>query len=68
MTVWRYYLPNRPPVPGAVPKDGLVNVHDGNIMWGTFDFYGYVEYNRKLTKQEVDDYELVEGGEHNYEV
>lgn len=61
-TVYRYYLPERPPVPGSIPKGGIVDVHDGKVMWGTFDFYGYVDYNRELTDKEVSDYELIAGG------
>ena len=60
-TVWRYYTPFRPPMPGAVPRDGLDRV----VSWDwpqSFDgvsSWGYAEYTRCLTDKEVNDYELV---------
>ena len=61
MSLYRYYCKYRPPMPGGIPREGLIYVHsydnvqsvDGVTAWG------YVEYSRKLTEREVDDYELV---------
>lgn len=62
--VYVYYTPQRPPAPGTIPKRGLLNAH-------TFADRSYVEqigrrvwgmafYNRKLTREEIEDYELIE--------
>ena len=60
-TRWIYRCRMRPPSPGAVPMDGLINCDftekislQGNHYWGT------VTYNRRLTKKEVAEYELEE--------
>ena len=59
---YRYYLTQRPPMPGAVPE--------GNKVIGAEDFvtkrevpmigeaYGYVEYDHPLTNKQIRDYEL----------
>lgn len=67
MTVFRYGLTERPPVPGALPKAGLLHAAesygmapDGSICWG------FGDYNRKLTAEEIENYELVYI--HSYEV
>lgn len=60
-TLYRYYCPFRPPMPGAVPMKDLEHA----VMWDwpqSFDgvsSWGYVEYTRCLTDKEVDDYELI---------
>ena len=66
--VYRYLCTNRPPMPGGIPK-GAANVEcfepyrtedpGGHpcIVWGA------VEYTRKLTEDEVADYELIFDGE-----
>lgn len=58
-TLWAYRCLMRPPMPGAVPKDGLVEcdfverfTKSGKHYWGR------VFYSRKLTDKEVADYEL----------
>ena len=58
-----YYCRNRPPMPNAVPHDGLVEiecygeriyVHDiDNMAWGV------AVYNRELAPWEVMRYELI---------
>ena len=59
--VHRYYTLYRPPMPGAVPRDGLsrsecfdsrMEVEPGIRAWG------FVEYIRELTEKEVIEYEL----------
>lgn len=60
-TVYRYYTPYRPPMPGAVPRDGLDRVvcYDERMAIGNSIYaYGYAEYFRPLTDQEISDYEL----------
>ena len=42
--------------PGCQPKDGLVQRHDDT----TGKYYDILEYNRKLTEKEIQDYELDE--------
>lgn len=59
--VYRYYTLYRPPMPGGIPK-GAVEVRTmgsrpyiseiGHTAWG------YVDYDRPLTRQEIRDYEL----------
>lgn len=49
----------RPPGPGAVPADGLsfCTFREGTTLGGKH-FWGSVVYNRKLTPEEIDRYEL----------
>lgn len=61
MKIYRYGCPERPPVPGAVPRDGLINLFSAdepdekctNCRWG------WVEYRRLLTAEEIEQYELI---------
>lgn len=58
-----YYMTQRPPAPGAMPKRGLIKSYEyegrlfveaiGRKAWGS------VVYDRELTAEEIDDYELV---------
>lgn len=59
--VWRYYLRFRPPMPGAIPKNGIDRVvsFDWPQSFDGVSSWGYVEYTRCLTDKEIDDYELV---------
>ena len=60
---WWYYMTQRPPAPGAQPKRGLVKCFEyddrlyveaiGRKAWGS------VVYDRPLTAEEIDEYELV---------
>jgi len=63
----RYYLTQRGPGPGALPRSGT------NLITGVEDFgnriyveeinrraWGYVEYEKPLAIKEINDYELVE--------
>lgn len=60
MILYRYYTRFRPPMPGAVPRDGLKAIDDygtrlevqGIKAWGSAD------YTRPLTEEEIDHYEL----------
>lgn len=60
MKVYRYYCKFRPPMPGGIPREGLVNT--GEYDWPqSFDgvrAWGFAEYNRELSSKEIDDYEL----------
>lgn len=62
MEVYRYYCRLRPPMPGGIPRLGLV--HTGEYDWpqsfdGVTGVWGFADYNRILTDKEVNDYELV---------
>ena len=62
----RYYCTQRPVGPGTYPKEGareIVNFNRrmpvesiGRMAWG------YIEYDRELTEEEADDFELVRAG------
>ena len=66
----RYYLTQRPPMPGAFPKPAdnrVLSVESfdektycmqiGQLAWG------YIEYEHPLSEQQVSSYELVKGGQ-----
>lgn len=61
---YRYYLTQRPPSLGCQPN-GAVNIVTYNeityIVAIRYGAYGYAEYDRKLTDQEISEYELIEG-------
>ena len=60
-TVYRYYTPFRPPLPGAVPRQELDRVwcYDSRQNVGNgVCAYGFAEYFRPLTEKEISDYEL----------
>lgn len=61
-TVYRYYTIYRPPMPGAIPRQGLVRVgsYDYKQSIGGVGAWGFAEYDRPLTEKEVYDYELAE--------
>ena len=62
MTYYNYYMTMRPPMPGAQPTMGLVNIVDlGGEYISHIEHRAYarLEYNRPLTEKEIDDYELV---------
>lgn len=62
----RYYSTQRPLEPGCCPRAGVQDVH--NFDKKTFckeigrEAWGYIDYNRELTPEEVEDYELTLGG------
>lgn len=57
--VFRYATLLREPGPGAVPKNGLIccGYTKGNTPKGRFA-WGWADYERKLTDEEVSQYEL----------
>lgn len=62
--MYRYYLLQRPPSLGCQPG-GAVNIHTYDeityIVAIRYGAYGYAEYERELTEQEINEYELIEG-------
>ena len=61
MTVYRYYCKMRPPAPGAIPKRNLIATVAKHIdIPGHNHFmWGYAEYLKPLTDEEIEEYELV---------
>lgn len=62
-----YYLPYRPPAPGTHPIYGLADLNDfGEKMYVreiNREAWGKLVYKRKLSDQEVYNWELVPGKE-----
>ncbi len=63
MDTYRYLCPERPPMPGGIPK-GAVSVDYTEFTYedtggGTHHIWGAVEYDRELTDKEIQDYELI---------
>jgi len=61
--MYSYYMTQRPPQIGAMPRKGLVEIDefDGKpfieeIGW---DAWAKITYDRELTPDEVSDYELI---------
>lgn len=58
-----YYMTQRPPMPGAQPKEGLVNIEsfDGRPYIEEIDHeaYALLTYDRVLADSELREYELV---------
>ncbi|MBR1561216.1 MAG: hypothetical protein IJ646_13345 [Clostridia bacterium] len=61
MKVYRYYCQFRPPMPGAIPRNSVVNTasFDYKQSFNGIGCWGWVEYSRELTEKEISDYELV---------
>ena len=62
--MFRYYLTQRPPMPGAVPKHPGMIVEDygcKKCVDGSIYAYGHVDYPMILPERERFDYELIEG-------
>ena len=60
-----YYMTQRPPMIGAMPKEGLVRWvafdDDGHKVFCEkigMEAYAKLEYSRELSEQEINDYEL----------
>ena len=62
MRMYSYYMTQRPAMPGAMPREGLYSIEDldpKEIIPEINDgAYALIIYTRKLTDQEVYDYEL----------
>lgn len=58
----KYYFLLRPPAPGAMPKEGLIEIgfDEGQAPSGHHT-WGWAEYNRELTVEEVSHYDLEKG-------
>lgn len=58
---WKYYMTQRPPGPGCQPEGGLINISniDREYPW-VMHPWAILEYNRKLSQREIEDYELTE--------
>lgn len=53
-----YYCTQRPPIPGSVPKAGLIGTLTSDKILRGREVYAVVEYDRRLTADEISDYEL----------
>ena len=53
MKEYLYGMRLRGYAPGCQPKEGLVNVYYGNSQ-----YHNLISYNRRLTKEEMKQYEL----------
>ena len=63
--MYRYYLTQRPPVPGAVPEMKDMEIEDygsKQYVGGGMHAWGHVDYPDKLKLEAVNQYELVYGG------
>ncbi|MEG0985022.1 MAG: hypothetical protein RSK76_01460 [Clostridia bacterium] len=60
--LYRYYTLYRPPMPGAVPKEGLKRAYGYDTRQLVIPInkwaWGYVEYDRPLSDKEISVYEL----------
>lgn len=58
----RYYLTERPPMPGTIPR-GCINIMDFGrkkyVQEIDREAWGWVEYEWKLTQEEISNYELI---------
>lgn len=58
MSRFYYYMRMRPPTPGAMPREGLIEARGNEIWRNGSHYWGLVIYNRKLTAEEVNHYDL----------
>lgn len=62
----RYYSTQRPLEPGCCPRAGVQEVHNFKEKFFCEEIgceaWGYIDYNRELTLEEVEDYELTPEG------
>lgn len=62
----RYYSTERPLMPGGCPRAGIFEVKnfDKKIFCKEIEkeAWGYVDYMRELTPEEIEDYELTPSG------
>ena len=66
----RYYSSLRPIGPGTYPKDGAQDIHNYDnrqyIEDAGCECWGYIDYNRELTPEELKNFELVQGGSKHF--
>lgn len=57
--LWAYLCLMRPPMPGAIPRDGLTHVDfkEGRALSG-HHYWGHAIYDRELAPEEVRHYDL----------
>ena len=59
----RYYSKSRPVAPGTYPVNGAKKIHNYDsriyVEGAGCEVWGYVEYERELTPEEIRNYELV---------
>jgi hypothetical protein len=63
--MYRYYLTQRPPVPGAVPKMKGMEIEDygsKQYVGGGMHAWGHVDYKKELVPEVARRYELKYGG------
>lgn len=63
--MYRYYLPQRPPMPGTIPNGAVVAEDFGerkSVPQVARPVWGYADYKEPLTMAQIDDYELLEQG------
>lgn len=68
MRLYKYYTTRRPPGPGAIPSKGLrfaksYGERRGDCMGGMVRAWGWVLYDRRLSMEDIQSYELAYGGE-----
>lgn len=56
---WMYLCKERPPAPGSIPRAGLIEVSDERMWCDGKLCWGWVQYNRELSENEIKDYELI---------
>lgn len=64
--MYRYYLTQRPPMPGASPRHpGMIMADYGykKCVYSGIKAWGHADYPQKLSDRDITDYELVYGGQ-----
>lgn len=60
--IYCYFMTQRPPMPGALPKEGLCKIEEYDTKKFVYEFggtaYAKLYYGRELSKEEVKQYEL----------
>lgn len=59
--IYRYYTLYRPPMPGTIPRlglEGIMSFDDRTEVEPGIRAWGYADYNRPLTDEEISEYEL----------
>ena len=62
--MFAYYTKERPPMPGCIPSDGLLEIEcfasRCYVPEAQCKAWGIAYYDRQLTEREINDYELQE--------